>query len=443
MLVTCPNCRKTLFTSLSSAAGENDYTICDSCNQKFSIDANGNVHNIGSPEAATLNSNSTSKPAEPAIRIKHHNANDEAPSIGQVTLANNTLATAKAEPAAVWVPPVVASMRNNNSDALAIATASKRKRQQSQLAAAAKLRMQNQTENTEIILRQKHYGRWIFLGLILLVISTALYLYFTSRFGAFIPINKITVTELVRKPRPETTLSQSILDLDLEPVPVALPEREKQRLKHERRAKREKTEHHEIAKVISKAATPKTPHEEITKAKTTSRGVLEHFAAANKTAVLANAKTKENGKSKTSKLQADSKNFEKPSNSLATNNTSIASNTTTSATKPAATTNTTSAKPELRVAKVKNINPVADQHYTLARKYLFKQQTEAAIKELKKAIAAAPDEARSYWLLGMAYNISGDEKKAVAAFERFVKLDPGHKDAPKARATISEYRKNH
>ena len=84
-----------------------------------------------------------------------------------------------------------------------------------------------------------------------------------------------------------------------------------------------------------------------------------------------------------------------------------------------------------------------DDHYGLAREYLRDKKVEPAITELKKAIAANPRDSRAYWLLGMAYNLAGSDKSAVEAFERFVQLDPGHKDAAKARATIADYYKRH
>jgi cytochrome c-type biogenesis protein CcmH/NrfG len=64
-----------------------------------------------------------------------------------------------------------------------------------------------------------------------------------------------------------------------------------------------------------------------------------------------------------------------------------------------------------------------------------------AIEELKKAIKANPRHAKAYRLLGMAYKMTGQEKKAIQAWERFVKLDPGHSDAAKVRAIIADFYK--
>ena len=68
------------------------------------------------------------------------------------------------------------------------------------------------------------------------------------------------------------------------------------------------------------------------------------------------------------------------------------------------------------------------------------QKVESS-EELKKAIAKDSKYAKTYRLLGVAYNLLGKEKNAVEVFERFVKLDPGHKEIPKIKSFIADYYK--
>ncbi len=83
----------------------------------------------------------------------------------------------------------------------------------------------------------------------------------------------------------------------------------------------------------------------------------------------------------------------------------------------------------------------ADDHYQKASDLLREKKVPGAIDELKKAIGQDNKHAKSFRLLGMAYTLLGKEKNAVDAFERFVKLDPGHKDIPKIKGIIAEYYK--
>ena len=79
----------------------------------------------------------------------------------------------------------------------------------------------------------------------------------------------------------------------------------------------------------------------------------------------------------------------------------------------------------------------------VASGYLREKKVQLAIDELKRGLAKNPRDAKSYRLLGMAYSLLGAEKSAVEAFERFVQLDPGHKDAPKVKAIIADYYRKH
>jgi len=83
----------------------------------------------------------------------------------------------------------------------------------------------------------------------------------------------------------------------------------------------------------------------------------------------------------------------------------------------------------------------AEEHYKKANDLIKDKKIPSAIDELGKALAANPKHAKSYRLLGMAQTLQGKEKSAVEAFEKFLKLDPGHKDAPKIKAIIDDYRK--
>jgi outer membrane biosynthesis protein TonB len=83
----------------------------------------------------------------------------------------------------------------------------------------------------------------------------------------------------------------------------------------------------------------------------------------------------------------------------------------------------------------------ADEHYAAAVGYVKQKKPTKAIDELKKAIKANSRHAKSYRLLGMAFKMIGQEKKAIQAWERFVKLDPGHADSAKLRAIIADYYK--
>jgi hypothetical protein len=85
----------------------------------------------------------------------------------------------------------------------------------------------------------------------------------------------------------------------------------------------------------------------------------------------------------------------------------------------------------------------AEQHFQAATGYMKEKKVPLAIDELNKALAANPKDGKSYRLLGMAYTMAGREKSAIEAFEKFLKYEPGHKDAPKVKAIIDDfYRRN-
>jgi hypothetical protein len=86
--------------------------------------------------------------------------------------------------------------------------------------------------------------------------------------------------------------------------------------------------------------------------------------------------------------------------------------------------------------------PTGDS-YEIASEYLRQKKVQLAIDELKKAVARNPRDARSYRLMGMAYSLLGADRSSVEAFERFVQLDPTHKDVPKVKAIIADFYKRH
>ncbi|MFC1612121.1 hypothetical protein ACFL6C_14250, partial [Myxococcota bacterium] len=84
---------------------------------------------------------------------------------------------------------------------------------------------------------------------------------------------------------------------------------------------------------------------------------------------------------------------------------------------------------------------VAQEHCARARAHLEERKALLAAEELNKAIAAAPEYPKSYRLLGMANMLLGREESAVQAFEKFVDLDPQHRDVTKVKVIISDFYK--
>jgi tetratricopeptide (TPR) repeat protein len=52
-----------------------------------------------------------------------------------------------------------------------------------------------------------------------------------------------------------------------------------------------------------------------------------------------------------------------------------------------------------------------------------------AIRDLKKAIEISPRRPQSHFFLGELYVASGEEKRALAAFEKVIEINPNHVDA--------------
>jgi serine/threonine protein kinase len=105
---------------------------------------------------------------------------------------------------------------------------------------------------------------------------------------------------------------------------------------------------------------------------------------------------------------------------------------------PAPTTATTSAQspdPALITAASQ-----AEKDYAAGRELLRQGKALLAITRLEACIAANPRHARAYRLLGKAHAMLGREASAIGAFEEFLALEPSHRDAPKLRRIIAEYR---
>jgi serine/threonine protein kinase len=82
----------------------------------------------------------------------------------------------------------------------------------------------------------------------------------------------------------------------------------------------------------------------------------------------------------------------------------------------------------------------AEEDYAAGRELLRQGKALLAITRLQACIAADPRHARAYRLLGKAHAMLGREASAIGAFEEFLALEPSHRDAPKLRRIIAEYR---
>jgi tetratricopeptide (TPR) repeat protein len=91
-----------------------------------------------------------------------------------------------------------------------------------------------------------------------------------------------------------------------------------------------------------------------------------------------------------------------------------------------------------KVPKTGATKDSADGHYKAANDLMRQNKVPGAIDELKKAVAIDSRHAKSYRLLGMAYYKLGKTSSAVEAFEKFIKLDPGHKDVPAVKELIAK-----
>src|SRR5271154_4314532 len=65
-----------------------------------------------------------------------------------------------------------------------------------------------------------------------------------------------------------------------------------------------------------------------------------------------------------------------------------------------------------------------DKYIAAGKKQMEKKDYARAVLEFKNAVQAMPDDAESYYQLGVAYDASGDAKGAYACLKKAVQLDP-------------------
>jgi hypothetical protein len=82
-----------------------------------------------------------------------------------------------------------------------------------------------------------------------------------------------------------------------------------------------------------------------------------------------------------------------------------------------------------------------DPHYGQGLAYLKERKVLLAIEQLEIACRREPRHAEAHRALGKAYALVGRESAASRAFERYLKLAPDARDAPKLRALIDAYDK--
>jgi len=80
-------------------------------------------------------------------------------------------------------------------------------------------------------------------------------------------------------------------------------------------------------------------------------------------------------------------------------------------------------------------------HYRLANQYLGAKKVTLAVDELQQCLALDPAYGLAYRSLGVAYTLLGRERSAIAAYERFVALEPTHRDAAQLRQIIDSYKR--
>ncbi len=83
----------------------------------------------------------------------------------------------------------------------------------------------------------------------------------------------------------------------------------------------------------------------------------------------------------------------------------------------------------------------AAAHYRQANSYLNAKKVTLAIEELQMCLKLDPEFGLAYRSLGVAYTLLGRERSAIAAYEKFVTLEPGHRDAAQVRQLVDAYRK--
>ncbi len=78
-------------------------------------------------------------------------------------------------------------------------------------------------------------------------------------------------------------------------------------------------------------------------------------------------------------------------------------------------------------------------HYKQGNLFLKEKKVTLAIDEFKACLAADAKYGMAYRSLGVAYMLLGREKSAIEAYEKFVQVEPAHKDTDKVRQIIQDY----
>ena len=94
-----------------------------------------------------------------------------------------------------------------------------------------------------------------------------------------------------------------------------------------------------------------------------------------------------------------------------------------------------SRRPVRSTTRVEEVTWQREAHYLLGWAQVQMGTFQAARQSLSKAtsLGAPPD---AWYNLGLAYQMLGDDGKAIKALQRFVALAPGHKNAAMARETL-------
>jgi tetratricopeptide (TPR) repeat protein len=77
--------------------------------------------------------------------------------------------------------------------------------------------------------------------------------------------------------------------------------------------------------------------------------------------------------------------------------------------------------------------------YTRANRLLNTKKVNVAVRELNKCLDLDANYGRVYRSLGVGYMLLGRERAAILAYEKFVDLEPQHKDVAKVREIIADY----
>ncbi|MBI5508887.1 MAG: hypothetical protein HY903_09050 [Deltaproteobacteria bacterium] len=95
--------------------------------------------------------------------------------------------------------------------------------------------------------------------------------------------------------------------------------------------------------------------------------------------------------------------------------------------------------PAVAAPKASPSGSAADLYYQQGNLYLKEKKVALAIEEFKKCLAADPSYGVAYRSLGVAYMLLGREKSAIEAYEKFIAVSPGHRDAAKVQQIIADY----